>query len=446
MNCKTFRKRQAELLDTNPDPAATADLIEHVAACPECARLNEEALGVLCALRPSNKLSASSETKERIMDRVADMDARSRAAAPKATWWTRGRRVWAGAVAAMVVMAGVGIGLMTAGSPALSTLAQAAEFFDSVKSMHIVAKMRTIDHENFDYIKLNVPLIPVEMWVENSEPPKWRVEKASRVVVDDGDATTLLIGSGAGAFARRWDGAAGGVAGWLEPLLDLSRLCYNERALAWCRGSRIDVGSKTGPDGRPKTVLTVRAKAQGDFSHSDYLKNKSVTESDNIRVYTFDAETQRWEKLSVFVQTAKGNVLVFETTRIEYDRPMPASTFALDIPDNATWIKDPYELAGTPDTSKMTPDAAARAFFEACAKSDWVGARVFAGSFVDNPQIQDWLGGLKLISIGKPFKSGQYPGWFVPYEIKLKSGEIKQYNLAIRNDTPRGLWMVDGGI
>lgn len=443
MNCKTFRKRQAELLDINANPAAIADLLEHAASCPECARLREDALGVLTALQSSKTVCASPQTKERIMDRVADIDRNTRMTVERASWWTRRRRVWAGAVAALVAMAGVSAGLMTSGSPALSTLAQAAEFFDSVKSMHIVARMRTIDHDNFDFIKLDAPLIPVQVWTENTQPPKWRVEKAGRVVVADGDATTLLISR---SFARRYEGAAPGTVGWLAPLLDVGSQISRERGLALMRSSRIGVESKTGPDGRPVTVLTVRAKAQGDFSQSDYLKNKSVDQSDNIRVYTFDSETQRLDKLSVFVQTPKGNVLVFDTIRIEYDQPIPASTFALDIPDNVTWMNEPYELAGTPDTSKMTQDAVAREFFEACAKSDWVGARAYAGSMVDSPRIQDYLGGLKLISIGKPFKSGQYPGWFVPYEIKLKSGETKKFNLAVRNDTPKGLWMVDGGI
>ena len=38
MNCRSFRKRQAELLDACPDRVGTADLIEHAAECSECAR------------------------------------------------------------------------------------------------------------------------------------------------------------------------------------------------------------------------------------------------------------------------------------------------------------------------------------------------------------------------------------------------------------------------
>ena len=63
------------------------------------------------------------------------------------------------------------------------------------------------------------------------------------------------------------------------------------------------------------------------------------------------------------------------------------------------------------------------------------------------PQIfKDYLGGLEVISIGEPFQSMGYPGWFVPYEIKLQSGEIKKHNLAIRNDNPAHRFELDGGI
>ena len=53
---------------------------------------------------------------------------------------------------------------------------------------------------------------------------------------------------------------------------------------------------------------------------------------------------------------------------------------------------------------------------------------------------------LLLIKIGEPFKSGIYPGEFVPYEIKLTNGTIKSHVLALRNDNPGKEWMVDGGL
>jgi len=448
MNCRSFRKRQAELLDTSPDPVATADLREHVSGCPECARELDQAFGVMAALRPSHKAFASAKTKERIMDRVLELQSAGPGReAARARWWSMRRPVWAAAAAlvlvAVVVVAWIGA---SGGPSAFGTLAEAAEFVKGVKTMHMVANMRTIPGDNFDLIRTDEPLIPIHIWTEAADPPGWRVEKEGRVIVMDGNSTTLLIKSGVGPIAATAPGSATGMAGWVAPLLDVGTVFDHEREQAADEGSRISITRKAGADGSPKTVLTIRARAQGDFTQSEYLRNKSIWESDNVRVYTFDAATQRLEGIRVYVATPKGDVLVFETTRIEYDRPIPASTFALEIPEDSTWLKQPDELPSVRDTSQMTPEEAARAFFEACAASDWDEARVFAGTLVDNAGVRDLLGGLKVIEIGKSFRSGLYPGRFVPYKIQLKSGEIKEHNLAIRNDNAKHLWSVDGGI
>jgi hypothetical protein len=54
--------------------------------------------------------------------------------------------------------------------------------------------------------------------------------------------------------------------------------------------------------------------------------------------------------------------------------------------------------------------------------------------------------GLELLELGKSFKSGTYPGEFVPYKIKLPNGKIKVHNIALRNDNKNKVWIVDGGL
>ena len=92
---------------------------------------------------------------------------------------------------------------------------------------------------------------------------------------------------------------------------------------------------------------------------------------------------------------------------------------------------------------KMTPKEVAEALFTACAEENW---DEFQKYWPDSGQMKDYLGGLEIISIGEPFQKGAYPGWFVPYEIKLKNGHVKKHNLAIRNDNAAKRYMFDGGI
>jgi hypothetical protein len=56
------------------------------------------------------------------------------------------------------------------------------------------------------------------------------------------------------------------------------------------------------------------------------------------------------------------------------------------------------------------------------------------------------IGGVEILSIGEPFQSETYPGWFVPYEIKQRDGHIRKLNLALKRDKKTNRWIVDGGI
>jgi len=127
-----------------------------------------------------------------------------------------------------------------------------------------------------------------------------------------------------------------------------------------------------------------------------------------------------------------------------------------------------------------TPEQVARTFLEACAKEDWTGAAQYWWSDPRNkksvPTIPEGLkqryGGLELISMGRPFKArisiaklielqpearnqfkknqlnGDFEAGsvFVPYEMRLKDGTIRKWQLSIRCDNPEHRWYYDGGM
>lgn len=452
MNCRSFHKRLADMLDACPDPGANEDLLEHAAECSKCARELREARTVMARITPSQRLHASSQVKERIMDSINELDTAQRAARPARIPRPRYLRlVRAGVLAAILLLAVIAAGQFVGRpSPAFAAFAQAAEFVRGVKTMHISARMRTLPGDTFDCIKLDAPLIPVEMWTQCGNPPKVRVDKQLRRIVVDGISTIILIEPGGGtAVAAKLEGVYLGNFGWLSPLADPDTLFEREQRATEDEDASVTVTEGTfNLDGKNigrKTILTVNAKAQGDFSESGYRRNKSILESDNTRVYVFDPDTHRLECLQVFVKTERGSVLVFETTKIEYDIPLSPSVFHLQVPKNAVWYKPPSEVGTTVDTSSMQPDEVAREFLEAISRSDWQGVRQFAGSLLDAPKFRNYLGGLQVISVGKPFKSGTYPGWFVPFEARLKSGKVMKSQINFRNDNPKSQWMWDGG-
>jgi hypothetical protein len=190
-------------------------------------------------------------------------------------------------------------------------------------------------------------------------------------------------------------------------------------------------------------ILDVRRGGRGDFSN-DWEKNRSIDESDHTCVYTFDANTKRLEGLRVIVHAGGQDVTVLELTTVLYNEAFPPGLFSLPLPSNVNWFVDPASLK--PASTQLTgPQDTASYFFDSLAREDWSAVlEVFPVSGVSD-EIKQIYGGLQVVSLGQPFQSGLYPGFFVPYEIRLRNGETKKWNLAVRNDNPAARWVVDGG-
>ena len=446
MKCRHAHKHLVDLFDTEPDRLLLEELATHLKGCPQCAREYEDLKQAMEPLRLSHQVRASAGFKERIMNKITDnVDIAS----------VKGREahlrflkpVLAGAVAALILVAvsfGVWVTQNRGQKPlsAFTVLGQAAYAVANLQSVHISARMRTAPQDNFELILLDKDFVAIDLWKRFSDPPQWRIEKPMRVVVMDGGSSVLWI-KNVNMAAKGSPGA--GFVEWLKPLMDVDKVLDAELRLAKGNGSDLTLTHETGPDGEPELVVQVEAKAQGDYSN-DWLRNKSVQDSDNLRIYRIGADSKRLKGLQVFVHAAQGDVLVFETTNIEYDIDIDLGLFTLALPADVTWSQEPEVLSDNDKYAQMTPDQMARAFFEACAQENWDEALKFT-DYSSVPQwMKDYLGGLEIVSIGTPFKSGLYPGWFVPYEIRFKNGGVKKMNLAVRNDNPAHRYVFDGGI
>lgn len=349
--------------------------------------------------------------------------------------------------AAAAIIVGMFIGLKvfkTNQVSAAQVLHQAAGAMSQLRTvyMKVLIRTRADGRENFDYICLHYDLVPHEMWKEfdGTNAGKWRIENAGRIEVMDGKWSLLFISPNRAAKREHCYGCNS----WLKKLLDADEVLDREIRLSEEEGSELRLTREKGADGRQKLIVTVEAKAQGDFTN-DWCKNTSISESDNYRIYQFDAESKLLEGLEVYVHAQDEDVLVLEVTHIEYNFDIEPVLFTLEFPDDVIWFVEPEELADQ-SYAQMTPKEMARAFFQACADENWEEAIKYYPTSAVPQSIKDYLGGLEIISIGEPFESGLYPGWFVPYEIKFKNGVTKKMNLAVRNDNPAKLYIVDGGI
>jgi RNA polymerase sigma factor (sigma-70 family) len=157
-----------------------------------------------------------------------------------------------------------------------------------------------------------------------------------------------------------------------------------------------------------------------------------------------------WTKAKTAIVVGVAVILAAGTTpMVIHHYRTNASIFSwtqeLSDSDNASYER----LTGT------APAEAARTFLEVCGREDWEGAAKFLWP-KGNPLSDDFkslYGGMEIVSLGKPFKgkviawkNAEYAGIYVPYEIRLKDGTIKKWQLAIRCDNPAKRWYFDGGM
>lgn len=247
--------------------------------------------------------------------------------------------------------------------------------------------------------------------------------------------------SGTGGLALK-AGADAGFVEWMQILLDPVKILRKEKDFATGNDAKYNINDKGNT-----IILTVQAKALGDFRNT-YALNKSIPESNNRRVYTFDKFTNLLKSFEVYIDSAGREIQVIHLKTIKYNQPVDEAVFIIDLPLNITWlsVNDMFNNTGL---KVITSEEAAKQFFTACQKEDWESVSQLIPGFKNSAQLQqavkEQYGGLTIISIGKSFKSGQYVGEFVPYKIKCKNGYVKTFNLALRCDNPEKKWMVDGG-
>jgi hypothetical protein len=284
------------------------------------------------------------------------------------------------------------------------------------------------------------------MWkkVDDAGIVLWKVEKPGSVIVTNADSTIMLI--------RRMNFAAkerpypiGAFDTWYGHLMNVDEIIDNALKTTMGRSNdQLCMYNEAVKDGT-ELVLEIESAAQGDYTN-DWFKNKFIYDSDHKKVYRFDAETKLLKGFGVYVHTDKEDVLVFDVTEIEYNPEIDNGLFTIELPADVIWFEEPKPLADNEKYQQMTPKEVTQAFFQACADENWDEVLKFWPMSAVSQEIKNYLGGLEIISIGEPFKSGLYPGWFVPYEIKFRDGNIKKMNLAIRNDNPAKRYRFDGGI
>ena len=447
MKCNYISENVADLFDENSDTARKNEILEHLENCVDCRQSYQEMNQVLSALQPKISIEADGSLKDRVIRQIENAENQNPVNHSRRTpVFTPARKKMIAIAAVLVILFALvpvfnHSGWLNSDARAGNALInKSLKAMEGIRSVYMNFDVRTAVGENFDFIDIKAGFISHKLWKTFTDPPRWRVEKPGRVVVMDGKDQYLYMANPGIAMVGPSDA---GFLGWMKIFLDPMKILSVERDLSEKNKAEYHI------DGNENTfVLTVKAKAKGDFSNS-YMLNSSISESDTRRVYTFDKQSKRLLSVEIFIKSGNSEVQVIKVNDIRYDTEIPESTFKVNLPAGLTWTKASEVYApGITRVSASTSKEAAKMLFEACQKEDWTAVGKLwplVLQSLHSSEIKKMLGGLTIISIGEPFKSGDYPGEFVPYSIRFKSGETKKFNLALRKDS-NGKWYVDGGL
>jgi hypothetical protein len=446
MDCKECKMEMVNLFDPEMDKKVLANAMEHIQGCPDCSIIYLETQEVFTLLKPRFQPKAPFVIKQNIINQLKMEKIEMKKEDSTTVKISPGfRKILSIAAVLAVVMMIVPIvdnnhffkgNTVQAANIFIESSIKATQF---IKSMVIKLKIRTISYDNFSLVGTEYDMVDHTISKSFEEPVRWRIDKGDRIVVFDGKSQYLWL-------PKTDEGIKTGdninFTGWLKILLEPEKILMKEQDATKAKGSKITVNEKNG-----ELIMTVTSKAQGNFIN-DYCKNMSIAESDNRREYTFDNKTKLLKGLKIFILQGKKETLIVETEKIDYNVPIDPSLYAINLPTGVEW-KEFTQNYNSEIYKNISSKRVAELFFEGMAKNDWKQVEetcdLFKGNSEKVKKIKEYWGGVKIIRIGEPFKSGLYPGDFVPYEVKFKSGETKKFNLAVRNDNPNKVWIVDGG-
>jgi hypothetical protein len=445
MNCAECRDNLVTLSEGLLDPEATLQCQAHLNGCADCRAEFNAVASLQKRLVARGQALAGVRIIEPVMQRVLEKQKHPERNTIMSLLlkhrWGFGLSA-AGFAAAVVLISALGTTRIQAAAAEVMT--KGAQAVAQLNTIHLRGQLRTPPADNFSAINTNSDLVTIELWKQFAPQVEWRVEKPGRIAVMDGQSTLLFIKPDeAMKFPRPSSNAFD--TQWLHELANLSQALNNELSAIKAHGWPVTLTQQQGADGKAKSVITVEAKS--GLLTGDYLKNKFFSTADTRRVYVFDDQTELLDSVQIYMHADTGDLLVFELDEIDYNQPIDASIFQLQLPDNVAWAGQMRILPDNAKYAAMTSEQAAQALLDACGSEDWTEAAKFFDPLTARDK--EYLGGLQVISVGTHFTSAislVSGAQFVPYEIKLKNGEVKKFNLSLKRDAKTNRWFVDGGI
>lgn len=373
-------------------------------------------------LKPRRDIKASDELRLKVI-RAVDRSKRRK----EVRKWIFGG-ISLSAVAAVLILLLIPFGLS-----AKEILAEAINALGA-EDIEMVVEVRTRPVENFGYIDVKEDFVTHHIFISSSDSLlRWRIDKGERIATGNGtDIYTWMraLKLGWHLSERDREKTLGYMATLLTPRKILETELYN------CIGSKSAeyTVNRSGDD----IILTVHDMPQGNFDNP-YRLNTSVAESENIRRYVIDADSNRLKSASVSVISGSREIPVLKIISINYGRHRNE---ICRLDDGIRYVETENQPVGL---GGLSAEEAATTILNAFTNWDEAILDKVMMQEVADVAYRKKFCGARLISIGHSFTSGTGNSIFVPYTLELRDGTMQRHNIAMQK-TDSGGWVVAGGL
>ncbi|MEI7663796.1 MAG: hypothetical protein WCK34_16435 [Bacteroidota bacterium] len=444
MNCNYISERVADLFDDLATGEDKAEILDHIGQCGECREAYKEYLAIPAALNAAQGSPAGREETRAILSLVGE---ESPSAPPHPflqPGWRGIRRVAASILVFLVIASGIAYVAVVrnAAMAAGNILEKSISAMISLKTAYMVFSVRTSPGENFESIDPASGFVDFKVWKTFGPKPRWRFEKPGRNIIMDGKSQYMT--NQTGGYTLQGTPKAG-FTGWMRVFLEPLEILETE--LAYARKHPSSCSVKEIGD---QMEVTVKVKASGNFTNP-WALNTSIPEANTRRVYRFSRQTRELTAMELFVETRQEEICVLKLSEIRVNPPLPDSLFIFRNSTRRPLVTlDEWDRASAFGFKEISGEEAARLFFTSCEKSDWKVVMRFSPLWAiaggnTFRAVQNRFGGSQLLHVGTAFTSGIYAGIYIPYTVRLKSGDTLEGNMAIRNDNSFHTWQIDGG-
>ena len=451
MNCKEFKDRIVDLFDSDME---NQNLLDHIESCDECRKYYEEWIETINVLTPSHAPSLSDDILLKLVtpehSPVLTENIAEKARIKSESRKNRIFRSWRQVAAAMFIfLLGLGIGLSNffsssaVASDAIYLLDRSLTSIRNVGNFSMDLRVRTYSNENFHYISSDAPFIEHYLDVAHINGQTiWRLEKkGGRTLVCNGQKQFLWNEHYPKATIHPLTYNIG--AGFM-PLINPDILFEYEKKMI----EKSSSDSYTVKNTDSTTILTIHATHKG-APHPLLWKDHAMDDSDNIREYVFDKRSGLLKQVHYWILINNRKILILESEHILYNNHANLSDITRIPTQGYEWIDR---------TNDISIDSKRLAFLQQESPQE-ASVRILSAIFTENTQdakealiyydtsdlIKSWKS-YRLISCVQTLHSDGYQGIYVIAEVYTPKNKKETIMLALRNDNPDNIWMVDGGL